>query len=218
MAKICSYCREIIDDNCTTCPNCKKELGETLDINRKNPNHNKNAKAILTSGLVAIFLVIAVVYSIIKFVYEPVKTSADDSSKLYHIHDSFNCANFTYTIEDVKYKYNGEEMKSLDNNTITDPEWVIIIMKIKNRTKDYKSMNISDYDLYNSSGRIIYHGFYNDKIDNYSRLLDSKLKPNEEKTGYIQYINDETNNSNLRMQIKCDNMFKNEYYTIDLRN
>lgn len=147
------------------------------------------------------------------------QTSTDNNAeKTYHIGDTVQCEN--YKLKLVKYKVKKRGTR-IDSFTVVDsPEWIALILKVTNTTDNERiTFYNSDIELENSNGEILKKSAYYYKIWGYEYLDSPELNPGGYKTGFIQFVNTNTNNKNLKMRLICTHHLfkKNLIYTFSLK-
>lgn len=124
------------------------------------------------------------------------------SNKTYNVGDTVSCPQFDITLNDYIIKTKGE---TVGNNTIVDdPEWIAIILTVKNTDDSEHTFYNSDVTIENSNGEIIESSTLSYKVWGYEGLSSPTLSSGGEKQGYIQFSNTNQDNSNLILKISCN--------------
>ncbi len=139
-----------------------------------------------------------------------------DTNKIYKVGDTLDCPDFDVTVKKVQIKKKGTKIDSYTK--ISDPEWIGVTLTVKNKSSETKTFYGSNVDLINSNGEVLEHSWLTYKIWG-TQLLDSpELISGGTKTGYIQYVNNNTNNKKLTLSVKCSTkLFSDEIiYKVDI--
>lgn len=137
-------------------------------------------------------------------VYNDIDENAleEAANKTYYVGDTVSCPQFDITLNDYIIKVKGE---SVGNNTIVaDPEWIAVILTVKNTDDSEHTFYNSNVTLENSNGEIIKSNILSYKVWGYEGLSSPTLSSGGEKQGYIQFSNTNQDNSNLTLKISCD--------------
>ena len=140
------------------------------------------------------------------------------NSKYKHIGDTVKCDSYEITVHDFIIKKKGTMIDSYFK--ISDPEWIGVIVMVKN-ISDYETIyETSNIELQNSNGEIINHSIFTYNIwgKNILNLDSPKLIPGGTKKGYVQFANTNTDNSNLLLRVSCDDaiLFEDTKFTYEL--
>ena len=131
-----------------------------------------------------------------------VDSSDYNTDKIYSIGETLDCPEFDITIDKVEIKPQGTYIDSYQY--ISDPEWIGVTLTVKNKSDETATFYGSDVDLINANGEVLEHTWLTYDIWG-TELLDSpELVSGGSKTGYIQYSNNSTDNSNLTLQVNCN--------------
>ena len=211
--KICQKCGKELEDNKPYCPNCGAPVsGEAKSVNSINNKKNNSAVTILVT--VFFILIFSFVYS--EFVVNNLDNSNYDTTKVYEMGETFKCQNFEITVNEVKTKKKGSRIDSY--YVVADPEWIAVILTVTNTSNSTEKFYTSDIELINSSGEIITHSWEAYNLWGAELLNSPDLVSGGTKTGFIQFSNTETDNSNLKLKIDCNSGFfkKNNTYTVNI--
>ena len=132
-------------------------------------------------------------------------------SKTYKINELMNCKsnNYEVTVTDVQIK-NSNDYSGINDGT----ELVAVYLKIKNNGDSNLVFNEKNLKLINSNGEIIDNLIGSIReMWNGQRLNNFELAPNGEKTGYIIFLNNSLDNSNLTATYNCNDSWQ---YNISL--
>lgn len=125
-----------------------------------------------------------------------------DTAKIYSIGETLNCPSFDITVDSVQIKRKGTYIDSYQY--IDDPEWIGVILTVKNKSSETKTFYGSDVDLINTNGEVLDHSWLTYKIWGAELLNSPELISGGAKTGYIQFSNNSTDNSNLILHVDCN--------------
>lgn len=197
----CVECGKEYSDKASACPNCGNPSGSSNSSSRNNKN---------VGGIVAVILSLVIFGGLFYFFYTKIgslfESSIDgskyDTSTVYNVGDTLICPNFEITINDVQIKQKGTRIDSY--SVIDDPEWIGVILTVKNTSNETKTFYGSDVDLVNTSGQVLSHSWLTYKIWGTELLNSPELVSGGSKKGYIQFSNTETNNSNLILKVDCN--------------
>lgn len=131
-----------------------------------------------------------------------VDSSKYDTDKVYKVGDKLDCPAFDVTINKVSIKKKGTKIDSYQ--VIDDPEWIGVTLTVKNKSDETKTFYSSKVDLINSNGEVLEHSWISYKIWGSELLNSPELISGGTKTGYIQFANNNTNNSNLTLKVDCN--------------
>ena len=131
-----------------------------------------------------------------------VDSSKYNTSKIYSVGDTLDCPAFDITINKVQIKKKGTRIDSYQ--VIDDPEWIGVTLTVKNKSGETKTFYSSDVDLINSNGEVLERSWITYKIWGAQMLSSPELISGGSKTGYIQFANSNTNNSNLTLRVDCN--------------
>ena len=131
-----------------------------------------------------------------------VDSSNYDTAKVYSVGETLNCPSFDITVDSVQIKGKGTYIDSYQY--IDDPEWIGVILTVKNKSSEAKTFYGSDVDLINANGEVLDHSWITYKIWGAELLNSPELVSGGSKTGYIQFSNNSTDNSNLILQVDCN--------------
>lgn len=145
-------------------------------------------------------------------------TETNNNSNNYKVGDTISCKHFDVKLEKFIIKKKGTTIDSLYR--ISDPEWIGVILTVKNTDKSTHTFYTSQAKIRNSNGEFISNSYLTYAIwGNYSLLHSPELAPGGTKTGYIQFANNNQDNENLALIIDCkDKLFLGgPSYTFDLK-
>lgn len=213
MAKYCSNCGSEVNENASYCLKCGKELNNYSRPYQKQKNNNSFSFGRVILGVfVGLFLIGLWVGN---------GSNSDSSSdekestnKVYNVGDTVTCGNFDVTLNSYQIKEQGEDVD--DYSVVSDPEWVAVILTVRNTSNSENTFYTSNVELQNSSGEILSSAFITYKIWGVEMLKSPTLAPNGEKTGYIQFRNTDNDNSNLKLRIDCGSLFNDNVYNFNL--
>ena len=134
-----------------------------------------------------------------------VDSSKYDTSKTYSIGETLDCPTFDITVDKVEIKPEGTAIDSYQ--VISDPEWIGVTLTVKNKSNETKTFYGSKVNLINSNGEVLNHSWITYKIWGSELLNSPELVSGGSKTGYIQFSNNTTDNSNLTLQVDCNTGF-----------
>ncbi len=203
MAKYCSSCGNPIEDSYKMCPNCGRNLKNDDNQNKKK---NNEATTKVISSIISICIFIGLFY----FIYSKLSGLFDstvdktqyNTDTVYNIGDTLVCPNFEVKIDNVQIKTKGTRIDSY--SVIDDAEWIGVTVSVKNTGNETKTFYSSNVNLVNSSGEILEHSFITYKIWGVEMLDSPELISGGSKTGYIQFSNNQTDNSNLTLKVDCN--------------
>lgn len=141
-------------------------------------------------------------------------TSKYDTSKEYSVGDTLTCPSFDIKVEKIEFKQKGTMVDG--NKLIEDPEWIGVTLTVTNTTKKKQKFYSSDTRLINTSGEELKHAQRTYKIWGSELLNNPDLKKEESKTGYIQFINNSLDNSNLILKVNCSTGFLSSKIVYDV--
>lgn len=204
----CTECGKEYSDNASNCPNCGNPTNGSNGL-PNNSRSNKTSNNVVVS-FIASLLSLVIVVGVGVFVYTQVKTvfkskvdsSKYDTNKVYSVGDTLNCPNFDITIDSVQIKKKGTAIDSYF--VINEPEWIGVILTVKNKGSETKTFYGSDVSLINSNGEVLDSSWMTYKIWGAEPLYSPELVPGGSKTGYIQFTNNDTNNSGLTLKVDCN--------------
>lgn len=131
-----------------------------------------------------------------------VDSSEYNTDKIYSIGETLDCPAFDITVDKVEIKPNGTRINSFQ--VIDDPEWIGVILTVKNKSDETETFYGDDVNLINANGEVLEQSWLAYEIWG-AELLDSpELVSGGSKTGYIQFANSSADNSNLTLQINCN--------------
>lgn len=130
-----------------------------------------------------------------------VDSSDYDTTKVYSVGETLNCPYFDVIVKDVKIKKKGTYIDSYQY--ISDPEWLGVIINVKNKSDKTRTFYSSGVKLINSSGEVINNSYVTYKIWGTELLESPEMISGGSKTGYVQFANSNTDNKNLTLQIDC---------------
>ena len=125
-----------------------------------------------------------------------------DTAKVYNVGETLNCPSFDIVVDSVQIKGKGTHIDSYQY--IDDSEWIGVILTVKNKSSETKTFHGSDVDLINSNGEVLSHSWMTYKIWGVELLDSPELVSGGSKTGYIQFSNNSTDNSNLTLKVDCN--------------
>ena len=187
--KKCLYCKSDIDKDASICPNCKK----------------KQKGKSTTKDNIIIIIVIIISICVLASLYSPSEKETKpkyDTEKVYNVGDTLICPNFEIVVKKAEIKKKGTKVDSY--TVIDDPEWIGVTLSIKNISESTKTFYGSDVNLINSNGEVLDHDWMTYKIWGSEILNSPELIAGGTKTGYIQFSNNNTDNSNLILNIDCN--------------
>ena len=213
----CDECGKEYSDKASACPNCGNPTNKGTNIVNKNSKDNKKKSK---TG----FIVVVIILIIFACAAIAISGTTDengelikyDTEKNYKPGEILVCPDFEVTIDNVQIKKKGTRIDSYQ--VISDPEWIGIVLTIKNTSSKTKIFYGSNVKITNKSVEVL-----DSSILSYSiwgaELLDSpKLVSGGKKTGYIQFSNTETDDSKLKLTVDCDTGLLDDevIYTVDI--
>ena len=133
---------------------------------------------------------------------QKIEKKKKNSSVMHKVGETVICPNFEIKVKKFKIKKRGTRIDSF--STVDDPEWIGVILKVKNIGKYTYTFYTSDVTLKNSTGEIIEPEIWNYNIWGVEMLDSPTLVPQGRKTGYIAFANTNKNNKNLVLLISCN--------------
>lgn len=203
----CPKCGKEIKDDYNICPNCGNIIKEINML--ENTNIELNPKKKHHSGcLISIIVFISLVFfiGIGSNIYTDIDNSEEkntryDTSKTYSVGEKLVCPNYEITIDNVQIKPKGTY---IDNyQYISDPEWIGVTLTVTNISSSTKTFSSSNIKIINTNGEIIEHSVLTYNIWGVELLNSPELISGGTKTGYIQFSNPSTDNSNLILTVDC---------------
>mgnify|MGYP004567498895 CR=1 FL=1 len=146
-------------------------------------------------------------------------TNSDNKSNNYKVGDTISCKHFDVKLESFIIKKKGTAIDSFYQ--ISDPEWIGVILTVKNTDKSTHTFYTSQVEIRNSNGEFINHSSFSYAIwGDYLSLRSPELAPGGIKTGYVQFANNNQNNDNLALIINCKDklLLGGPNYVFDLKN
>lgn len=131
-----------------------------------------------------------------------VDSSNYDTDKIYSIGETLDCPAFDITVDKVEMKPKGTRIDSLQ--VIDDPEWIGVTLTVKNKSDETETFYGDDVNLINANGEVLEHSWVTYEIWGTGLLNSPELVSGGSKTGYIQFSNNSTDNSNLTLQVNCN--------------
>lgn len=131
-----------------------------------------------------------------------------DTKVIHNLGETVSCIDFDVSVDSYQIKPKGTYIDSYQY--IDDPEWIGIIVTVRNKTDETHTFNSSNFTLQNSNGEVITHRFWNYDIWGIEMFNSPKLVGGGTKTGYISYTNTNQDNSNLIVQVKCEDVLFEE--------
>lgn len=131
-----------------------------------------------------------------------VDSSKYDTDKVYNVGDTLDCPSYDITVDNVQIKGKGTSIGGYQ--TISDPEWIAVTLTIKNKSSEQQTYNDASVTLTNSNGEILNHATWVYDIWGVKMLDSPELESGGTKTGYIQYKNNNDDNSKLVLNVDCD--------------
>lgn len=180
-------------------------------INNILPNSNNksvNNKELI--GIVIFMIIILVVSPMIFSIIEKNKeTSAEDnngSNQIIqkNIGEDMDCGDYIARVEQVMMKTGKiDSIQSVPDGH----EWIGLIVTVKNTSEEEQTIYNDDFEIINSNGERLKHSVivYN-VFDNYEKLSSPTLISGGSKTGYISFDNDNQDNSNITIELKCNSI------------
>jgi len=140
-----------------------------------------------------------------------------NSKVLHQVGETVICPHFEITLNRYQIKGKGTHIDSYQ--VISDPEWIGVILTVKNISDEEATFFTSDLRLQNSSGEIINPSFWNYNIWGAELLNSPKLISGGTKTGYVTFANTNQDHSNLKLRISCDDKIisKDTIYVYSLK-
>lgn len=182
--KKCKYCKSEIDKDAKICPYCRK---------------NQPIKA---PGCLIAFIIVFVFFGVLSIAINVDEDRKQyNTEKEYSVGETIKCPNFEITLNKFEIKEEGTAID--DYKQIYDSEWIGVTLKVKNISNEEKQFYNSNVELINSNGEKIKHSGLTYKIWGSEQLDSPTLSPNGEKIGYIQFANNNKDNSNLKLQVTC---------------
>lgn len=208
MQSKCKKCGYKIQKNFKVCPNCGTKI--VIEENENLQNKNKSTVSVVIIAICILIFVIYFATSDFKGLFGETKTETKyNTQKIYSINEVLHCPNFDVTIDDFKIKKKGTRID--DFSVISDPEWIGVILTVKNIRNKTHTFYTSNVSLTNTNGEILSHSVLTYKIWGAENLNSPELISGGVKKGYIQFSNNQTDNSNLILNVKCQTeLFKDE--------
>ena len=211
----CPECGKEYSNNADSCPNCGNPTNGKIVKNNTNSSNNNFVSSIIS----LIIVIVGGIYLYPKIASFFNKTSSNsdyDTDRIYKIGETLDCPSFDITIDSVNIKKKGTKIDSYQ--VIDDPEWVGVILTVKNKSDKTKTFYSSNVDLISSNGEVISNSWLTYKIWGTELLESPELISGGSKTGYIQFSNNDTDNSNLMLKVDCDTgLFeKNIIYKVNI--
>lgn len=214
------------------CPNCGKEINETFNVcpfcgtNIKNSNQtqnttiktqnvsvqannvNTNNKRKTNGCLISIITILLILGMVGYFAdkYDVTTESEEtkyNTSKVYSVGELLSCPDFDITVDNVQIKKKGASIDSY--YVISDPEWIGVTLTVKNKSNYKETFYSSKVKLTNSNGEVLEHAVITYNVWGVPLLNSPTLEPGGIKTGYIDFVNNNDDNSNLVLNIDCRN-------------
>lgn len=122
----------------------------------------------------------------------------------YGVGETAKCPDFSITLNNYSFKKKGTRIDYF--TTVDDPEWIGVVVTVKNTTNYKKTIYTSDFQILNSTGEYLSHDYFSYKIwgKNIQPLNSPELAPGGKKKGYIQFSNTNKDNSNLLLIVNCN--------------
>ena len=139
---------------------------------------------------------------------EDVDTSQYDTAKTYSVGETLVCPNWEVKIDSVNIKKKGAAIDSYQ--VVDDPEWIGVVLTVKNTSSDTKTFYNSNLSITNSSGEVINPSSWVYSIWGAEKLGSPELTSGGTKTGFVQFANTEDNNSNLILKVDCNTGFMSD--------
>lgn len=210
--KFCPNCGKEVNENFNVCPNCGTNLKGNINQTNQNVSNQINQPQKKSSGCLTSLIIVISLFIIIGFVVNNYDSSGKNTSKNYNtkkgysVSEKLTCPNFDVTIDKVQIKKKGSRID--DYYVIDDPEWIGVTLTVKNTTNETKTFYTSKVDLTNTNGEILDHSWLTYEIWGVPLLNSPELIAGGTKTGYIQFKNNNTDNSNLTLTVDCtDGLF-----------
>lgn len=196
----CKECEKEYSDKASQCPNCGNPTIENPNVKKKN----------VFTRIISIILSICIfgvlwyfIFNTFESLFESsIDASKYDTDKIYSVGDTLICPNFEIKIDKVQIKKKGTAIDSY--KVIDEPEWIGVILTVKNTGERTKTFYSSNVNIVNSSGEFLDQSVWTYKIWGSEPLHSPELISGGSKSGYIQFSNTETNNSNLILNLDCD--------------
>ena len=193
----CQKCGTEVKEEYNLCPNCGNNLKQIIPQKTSSSNNKLNSQ---TSAVVIIIMIVF----IIPFILLDDNSSESneyDTSKIYNVGEKLTCPYFDVTVDNVQIKQKGTK---IDNyQVIDDPEWIGVTLTVTNTSSENHIFSTSKINLVNTNGEVLEHNWLTYKIWGVEILNSPELISGGTKTGYIQYSNPSTDNSNLTLLIDC---------------
>lgn len=214
MAKYCSNCGSEVNETASYCLKCGKELNNNSRHYQETKNKNSFSIGRVILGVFVGLFLIGLWVGNGTSSNSSSSTRKENTNKIYNVGDTVTCRDFDVTLNSYQIKEQGEDVD--DYSVVSDPEWVAVILTVKNTSDSEEHFYTSNVELQNSSGEILSSAFVTYKIWGVEMLKSPTLAPNGEKTGYIQFRNTDNDNSNLKLRIDCGSLFDDTVYTFNL--
>lgn len=166
-------------------------------------SHNTNNLSI--GGIISAILIFIFAYF---FLFSGTNNNLNNTSVSQPIQknmgDSLDCRDYIATLDKVITKTG-----TIDSiQYIPDGhEWIGLIVTVKNNSNEEQQIFNDDFEIINSNGERIKHQtiVYN-VFEDYEKLSSPTLVPGGSKTGFISFDNDNQDNSNLIIELKCNSI------------
>lgn len=132
---------------------------------------------------------------------EIAENTSNEDNKIKSIGDEIVCDNYKVIVESFNYKTG-----SIDYfQKIPDgQEWIGVIINATNTSSKNNTINSSDFNIINTNGQVITPDAITYNVWGVESFGSPELIPNGTKRGYIVFSNDNTNNDNIVLEIKCN--------------
>ena len=208
MKNTCNKCGNKIKKNYNVCPNCGTKV--VTSDNEQLQDNSKNVVHIAIFVTCTVILIIYFCNNGFENLFNIIKNTPDyNTQKIYNLGETLHCPNFDVIVNDFKIKKKGYK---IDNFTaISDPEWIGVIVSVKNISNEDNTFYTSNISLTNTNGEILSYSLLTFKIWGVELFDSPKLVSGGTKKGYVQFSNNQTDNSNLILNVKCQTeLFKDE--------
>lgn len=158
----------------------------------------------IISGILSVFVIFVLACTFLLDGNSEKDAASTDRIIQKNIGDTLDCGDYVATIDKILMKTGAiDSIQRVPDGH----EWIGLIVTVQNNSDKEKHIFNDDFEIINSNGERIKHQtiVYN-VFDDYEKLSSPTLVPDGSKTGFISFDNNNQDNSNLTIELKCNSI------------